>query len=105
MSKEIADVLRAAREKIAVLQAGADNFQIAAAHYTRLGDHVMAESSRRRANLLQLEIADLEVARIMAMSDAEVIAETIAQGLDLAVVAEECRAAFRRAIAEQERAP
>jgi len=42
--------------------------------------------------------ADREVARILSISDDEILAETIAAGLDLHEVAEKCRAIFRRAL-------
>lgn len=45
----------------------------------------------------QLMEADREVARIMAMSDAELVAELEAEGLDPSAEAERCREILRRA--------
>lgn len=47
---------------------------------------------------LQIDAADREVARIMALSDDEITAETIAAGLDPHEEAEKCRAVLRRAM-------
>lgn len=45
-----------------------------------------------------MEDADREVARILSLSDEEILAETIAAGLDPHEEAEKCRAIFRRAV-------
>ena len=45
----------------------------------------------------QLMEADREVARIMEMSDAELVAELVAEGLDPSAEAEQCREILRRA--------
>lgn len=45
-----------------------------------------------------IDCADTEVARIMALSDAEITAEARRDGLDLAAVAAEGQALFERAL-------
>lgn len=45
-----------------------------------------------------IEDADREVARVLSLSDEEILAETVAAGLDPHEEAEKCRAIFRRAM-------